>query len=101
MIFDRPVTPRATRTADMAASVPDETNLTFSIDGTAPATVSAISISRTVGAPKARAQIESVDHGRSHLGMPVAQDHRAPRADVIDIRVAVDVVQGRPRKRGR
>ena len=52
MIFDRPVTPRATRTADIAASVPDETNRTFSIDGTAATTASAISISRTVGAPK-------------------------------------------------
>ena len=36
-IFDRPVTPRATRTADMAASVPDETNLTFSIEAIATA----------------------------------------------------------------
>ncbi len=52
MIFERPVTPRATRTADIVASVPDETNRTFSIEGTAAATASAISISRTVGAPK-------------------------------------------------
>ena len=52
MILSRPVTPRATRRADMAASVPDETNRTFSSDGTAAATVSAMSISRTVGAPK-------------------------------------------------
>ena len=93
MIFDRPVTPRATRTADIAASVPDETNRTFSIDGTAAATVSAISISRTVGAPKLEPRSRALDHGRSHLGMHVAQDHRAPRADVVDVLVAVDVEQ--------
>ena len=52
MIFERPVTPRATRTADIVASVPDDTNRTLSIDGTASTTASAISISRTVGAPK-------------------------------------------------
>ena len=46
------MTPRATRTADIAASVPDETNRTFSIDGTAATTASAISTSRVVGAPK-------------------------------------------------
>ena len=46
------MTPRASRTADIAASVPDDTNRTFSIEGTASATTSAISISRTVGAPK-------------------------------------------------
>ena len=51
-ILSRPETPRATRTADIAASVPDETNRTFSIDGTDAATSSAISTSRTVGAPK-------------------------------------------------
>ena len=88
--------PAATRTADIVASVPDETNRTFSIDGTAAATVSAISISRTVGAPKLEPRSSAVDHGRSHLGMRVAQNHRAPRADVIDVRVAVDVVEVGP-----
>ena len=100
MIFDRPVTPRATRTADMAASVPDETNLTFSIDGTAAATVSAISISRIVGRAEARAQSRAVDHGRSNLGMRVAENHRAPRADIIDVCVAIDVVKIRPGSSG-
>ena len=85
MIFDRPVTPRATRTADIAASVPDETNRTFSIEGTAAATVSAISISRTVGAPKLEPRSSASTTRRSNPGMHVAQDHRAPRADVIDV----------------
>ncbi len=52
MILARPVTPRATRMADIVASVPDETNRTFAIDGTAATTASAISTSRIVGAPK-------------------------------------------------
>ncbi len=42
---------RARRTALIAASVPDETNRTFSIEGTAFATRSASSISAFVGAP--------------------------------------------------
>ena len=42
---------RARRTALIAASVPEETNRTFSIEGTAFATRSAISISAFVGAP--------------------------------------------------
>ena len=46
------MTPAPTRTADIAASVPDDTNRTFWIDGTASTTASAIAVSRVVGAPK-------------------------------------------------
>jgi hypothetical protein len=52
MILSRPVAPRASRTADIVASVPEETKRTFRIDGTAATTASAISLSRSVGAPK-------------------------------------------------
>ena len=85
--------PRATRTADIAASVPDETNRTFSIDGTAPATSLGDLDLADRRRPEARAELERVGHRRSHRGVGVAQDHRAPRADVIDIGVAVDVVE--------
>jgi len=50
-IFGRPVAPRASRTAVMAASVPDETRRTFSTDGTRAQIASASSTSRAVGTP--------------------------------------------------
>ena len=61
----RPVAARATRSALIAASVPELVNRTSSMDGTNSRTASAISISRRVGAPKlvpslaARASAES------------------------------------------
>ncbi len=48
----RPVKPRATRIADMVASVPEFTRRTIWMEGTAPQMASAISTSRSVGAPK-------------------------------------------------
>ncbi|CKU80838.1 Uncharacterised protein [Mycobacterium tuberculosis] len=47
----RPVAPRARRSALMAASVPELTRRTISIDGTSARMASASSISRSVGAP--------------------------------------------------
>ena len=52
MIRSRLVNPRATRIALIAASVPDETSRTSSIDGNASTISSANSTSRSVGAPK-------------------------------------------------
>jgi hypothetical protein len=52
MMSSRPVTSRARRTALIAASVPELTRRTFSIDGTASTISSASSTSRSVGAPK-------------------------------------------------
>jgi hypothetical protein len=46
------VNPRASRIALIAASVPDETRRTFSIEGTASAMRSARTTSRSVEAPK-------------------------------------------------
>jgi hypothetical protein len=47
----RCVKPRARRIALIAASVPEETSLTFSIDGTASTITSARRTSRSVAAP--------------------------------------------------
>jgi hypothetical protein len=46
------VTPRASRRALIAASVPDETRRTFSTDGTQATISAASSTSASVGAPK-------------------------------------------------
>ena len=51
MMRRRPVKPRAARSADIVASVPDDTRRTFSIDGTTKRTSSPNSTSRAVGAP--------------------------------------------------
>src|SRR5215470_3353540 len=51
MIFGRPVNPRASRSALIVASVPDDTARTISIDGTAARTASANATSISVGAP--------------------------------------------------
>ena len=40
---------------------------------------------------EARARIERLDHRRADAGMGMPQDHRPPRADVINVLVAVDV----------
>jgi hypothetical protein len=48
----RPVKPRATRSALIVASVPEETKRTLSTDGTWRTTRSASSISSAQGAPK-------------------------------------------------
>ena len=44
--------PRATRMADIVASVPELTILTISIDGTIATICSAMAVSTSVGAPK-------------------------------------------------
>ena len=70
--------PRASRTADIAASVPDETNRTFSIDGTAAAT-SLGDLGLALGRrAEARAQLQRRRDRRADLRMAVAQDHRTP-----------------------
>ena len=72
--------------------MPEETKRTSSIDGIASLTAEASSISSTVGAPKLvpRAAV-SLQH-RQHAGVGVAEDHRAPRADEVDVAVAVGVL---------
>ena len=48
----RPVKPRATRSADCVASVPELTKRSFCIDGTSACTFSPSTLSRAVGTPK-------------------------------------------------
>ena len=52
MMYLRPVNPRASRMADMVASVPELTKRSFSMEGTARMTSSARSASAAVEAPK-------------------------------------------------
>ena len=54
-------------------------------------TNSASSFSAGVGAPKLVPLRGGVDDGLDDRGMGVAEDHRAPGADVVDVAVAVDV----------
>ena len=43
--------------------------------------------------PEARAEVERAGCRRSHCGVRVAEDHGAPRSNVVDVGVAVDVVR--------
>ena len=75
------------------ASVPELTSRTFSTDGTASMISSASSLSASVGAPKLVPRRRGRCDRREHARMAVAQDHRPPGADVVDVAVAVDVEQ--------
>ena len=83
--------PRASRSADIVASVPDDTSRTISIDGSSRHSVSAISISISVGAPNDRPCGAACDDGAHDRRMRVAEDRRPPRADVVDVALAVGV----------
>ena len=93
--------PRATRSADIVASVPEETSRIFSIDGIMKRTSSPNSTSRAVGAPNVVPDGGGVDDGRHHVGIGVAEDQRPPRADEVEVAVAVDVEDVRRRRRAR
>jgi len=90
------VYPRARRNADIVASVPDDTSRTNSIDGSRRTSVSAITISLSVGAPER----ESVDRGFLHCAnhgrMRVTQYRGTPGTDVIDVPLAIGVPYIRP-----
>ena len=84
MIRSRLVNARATRTALIAASVPELTKRTRSIDGISSRTRSPSWCSSGLGAPK----LVPLRGGRGdRLDLParrVAVDHRSPRHDVVD-----------------
>ena len=82
---------RARRSALIAASVPDETNRTCSIDGTASTTARASSTSISVGAPNVVPRPDASLNGPDDRGMGVARDQRPPRHHPVDIAVAVGV----------
>ena len=83
--------PRARRTALIEASVPELTKRTFSIEGTASMMTSANWLSISVGAPETGAATQRVGNGCLNARVPVPQDQRPPRADVIEVAVAIDV----------
>ena len=100
MISSRPVAARATRTALIAASVPELTKRTRSIDGISARTRSPSSTSSGLGAPKL---VPRRAAARERLHQParrVAVDERPPRHHVVDERVAVDVLEPRAATRG-
>ena len=93
MILARPVKPRASRIALMVASVPELTIRSRSTGATRSMISAASSVSDGVGAPKRQPvggdPLHRLDDGR----VGVAEDHRPPRADQVDVAVAVGVGQ--------
>ena len=89
----RPVNPRASLTALIAASVPEETRRTSSMEGTASTISSASSTSRSVGGaergPFGRRRL----YRRDDLGVCVAEDERPPGHDPVEITTALGVLE--------
>ena len=81
----------------IVASVPELTSRTFSIDGTASIISSASSFSAKRGRAEAGAPAQGRLQGRHDGRVTVAEDHRSPGADVVEVAVAVDVEQIGPR----
>ena len=75
----------------MPASVPLLTRRTCWTLGTWAMMASASSISRSVGAPKLKPSSGGLLHRLEHGRVAVAQDHRAPGADVIDVALSFGV----------
>ena len=74
----------------MVASVPEETKRTCST-GVRATISSASSTSGSVGVPYDVPRATAAGHRGLHLGVRVAEQHRPPRADQVDVVVAVDV----------
>ena len=92
----RVVAARASRTALIAASVPEETSRTCSIGGhTRRRSRSPSSTSASVGAPNVVPLAGGVDDGGDRLGIRVPEDQRPPGHDPVDVAVAVDVLDVR------
>ena len=84
----------------MVASVPEETNRTRST-GVRATISSASSTSGSVGAPYDVPRATAAAHRGLHLGVGVAEQHRPPGADQVDVLVAVDVGEpGAPARSG-
>src|SRR5882762_3971725 len=77
MILSRRVNPRASRIADMVASVPELHIRTFSTDG------------------KARSRFGCFFDGVNNSWMRMAENSWSPRANVIDVFVSIDVIHPR------
>ena len=85
------VKPRASRSALIAASVPDETSRTFSIDGTASAISAASSTSASVDAPNVVPRSAASRTASTVSGSACPKMQRPPRQHPVEIAVAVDV----------
>ena len=82
--------PRASRIADIVASVPEDTSRTFST-GVRATISSASSTSGRVGVPYDVPRPTASLHRGEHLGVRVTEQHRPPAADQVDVLGAVDV----------
>ena len=81
-----------TQRADIVASVPDDTKRNFSSDGIMNCSSSAeLDLARGRRAER-RARRGRVHDRRDHVGIRVTQHQRSPRADEVDVAVAVDVI---------
>ncbi len=84
-----PCTPAPAASADIAASVPEETSRTCSIEGTASAISSASSTSRSVGAPKLVPARAAACTASTVSAVGVAEDERPPGLDPVEQPAAV------------
>ena len=91
MIRSRPVNARATRTALIAASVPELTKRTRSIDGTSVRTARRARARAALGAPKLVPLLRRRGDRLDQPARRVAVNQRPPRHHVVDEAVAVDV----------
>ena len=97
MMRSRPVNARARRIALIAASVPELTNLTRSIDGTSDLTASPSSCSSATWRAEARALLRCRGNRLDQRARGVAVNERPPRHHVVDEAIAVDVFDDRAR----
>src|SRR6266850_39392 len=82
MILSRLVNPRASRIADIVASVPELHMRIFCTDGTA----------ERIGNAKAGSMLGRLFDRADNRRMSVAENSRAPGANVIDVLVAIDII---------
>ena len=97
----RCVKARASRSADIVASVPEFTKRTISIEGIASQIRRASSTSSSLVAPYAVPRSAAAAMHGDDGGVRVAEDQRPVRADVVDVAVAVDVEDARAARRTR
>ena len=91
MILSRLVNPRASRMADMQASVPELVIRTFFTLGTSEQMSFAIVTSRRIRNAEAGAVVGGFLHGGNDARMSVAKNGRPPSQHVINVFIAVHV----------
>ena len=88
-----PVAPRASRIADIAASVPEDTSRTCSIEGTIATIRSASCTSASVGTPNEVPREAASVGGLDDLLPRVPEERCAPRLAEVDVPCAVGVLE--------